>query len=98
MTFERIADTRKTDPKCLGWLEACWFVSVASLIAQLSPAAVSVYYDWPRLGPQTTERADLKNAEGNSWQVQYIVSLPQGYSADLPAPLLLYLHGGGQSR
>jgi predicted peptidase len=96
MTSQQTAFYPAPSNRRFGWLEACLLLSVTTLFAQLLPDVLRVYREWPRPGPQTPYSAELTDAQGDQWSVQYFVYFPEGYCAERPVPLLLYLHGSGQ--
>ena len=96
----RIASTNLAQRVCetcngrIGCLEVCLLLSVATLIAQLSPDFLRLWrwWHWPGVFGQ----AELLEGKTILSHVDYLVCRPKGYSTHKRWPMLLYLHGSGQ--
>src|SRR5690606_28530571 len=88
--------SRPPPKKRNGWLEFGLIISLVALVVQLTPDISRAWREWPWAGCQTPGRVVIETEQGGSWEIPYLVYLPQDYSSRDRWPLLLYLHGSGE--
>jgi predicted peptidase len=80
----------------VNWLVICFLAACVTLIAQFFPEIMRAIRSWPRPGHQAFAGTVLKVGD-LSTKVKYLVYLPIDYTPNAQWPLLLFLHGSGQS-